>query len=205
MRRRWFLLVLITLLASACGWQLRGSFNLPPELTALTVEGHDPYSPLLVQIRDLLNSAGIATPDDAPYQLYIHEEELGKRRFTQNQNVLLDEFMLTHKAKFELKRRDDTLILPQQEALEMTLFQDDQSTAGTKLNEENILRNELAQKLAVTILRKIQAIKPGQWRAAGKPANTGVATDTLPTGASADLPVSANPPATPDATHAPAP
>jgi LPS-assembly lipoprotein len=178
MLRRQLLIMLLTLAVSACGFQLRGSFNLPPNLKALKVDGEDPYSTLLVQTRDLLNSAGVATPDDAPYTLYVSGEELGKTRFTQNQNVLLDEFMLTHEATIELRRRDGTLITTPLDLTEMTLFQDDQSTAGTKLNEENILREELAQKLAVKILRRVQAIKPSQWEAESGDSSD-VKTETL--------------------------
>jgi LPS-assembly lipoprotein len=181
MQLRRLLIVLLTLTISACGFQLRGSFNLPPNLKAMTVDGKEPYSTLLVQTRELLKSAGVETPDDAPYTLYVSEEELGKTRFTQNQNVLYDEFMLTHTAKFELRRQDGTLIMKPQEMTEMTLFQDDKSTAGTKLNEENILRSELAQKLAVKLLRRVQAVKPKQWEAAETSDTKGVATDTLDT------------------------
>lgn len=178
MQRRRLLIALLTLTLAGCGFQLRGSFNLPPNLKTLAVDGEDPYSALLVQTRDLLNSAGIATPEDAPYTLYISREELGKTRFTQNQNVLLDEFMLTHEATFELRRRDGTLITKPQDLTEMTLFQDDQSAAGTKLNEENILRDELAQKLAVKILRRVQAVKPSQWEVESG-ASSDVKTETL--------------------------
>jgi len=183
MQRRHLLVALLmltaTLTLAGCGFQLRGSFNLPPNLKAVTIDGKEPYSALLVQTRELLKSAGVDTPDDgAPYTLYVTDEELGKTRFTQNQNVLYDEFMLTHEAKFELRREDGSLILKPQEVGEMTLFQDDKSTAGTKLNEENILRAELAQKLAVKILRRIQAVKPAQWEAQSSDTK-GVATDTL--------------------------
>lgn len=178
MRRRLFI-ALLTLIIAACGFQLRGSLNLPTNLKALAVDGPEPYSPLLVQARDLLKSSGIETPDDAPYTLYVSKEELGKTRFTQNQNVLYDEFMLTHTAKFELRRHDGTLIMKPQELTEMTLFQDDKSTAGTKINEENILREELAQKLAVKIMRRVQAVKPERWEAQADEGNKGVATDTL--------------------------
>jgi len=173
------LLLTVTLALASCGFALRGSFNLPPNLKAMTVDGKEPYSALLVQTRELLKSAGVETPDDAPYTLYVSDEELGKTRFTQNQNVLYDEFMLTHTAKFELRRKDGTLIMKPQEMTEMTLFQDDKSTAGTKLNEENILRSELAQKLAVKLLRRVQAVKPKQWEAAETSDTKGVATDTL--------------------------
>jgi LPS-assembly lipoprotein len=171
--------LVITLVLAGCGFHLRGSFNLPPTLTALTVDGREPYSPLLVQTRELLKSAGVATPDNAPYTLYVSEENQGKDRFTQNQNPLFDEFMLTHTATFELRRRDGTLITEPDEVGEMTLFQDDRSTASTKLNEENILRAELAQRLAVKILRRIQAVKPAQWEAATVSGNSGVTTDQL--------------------------
>lgn len=186
MRRRLFI-ALLAVVITGCGFQLRGSLNLPPNLKALTVDGPEPYSPLLVQARDILKSAGIETPDSAPYTLYVIKEELGKTRFTQNQNVLYDEFMLTHTAKFELRRQDGTLITKPQELTEMTLFQDDQSTAGTKINEENILREELAQKLAVKIMRRVQAVKPTQWETPVADGNDGVATDTLDDQPSSDI------------------
>jgi len=181
MQRRHLLIALLTLTLAGCGFQLRGSFNLPSNLKSITVDGKEPYSALLVQTRELLKSAGVDTPDDgAPYTLYVTDEELGKNRFTQNQNVLYDEFMLTHTATFELRRSDGSLIAKPQEVSEMTLFQDDQSTAGTKLNEENILRAELAQKLAVKILRRVQATKASQWEVQSSDTG-GVATDKLDT------------------------
>lgn len=194
MRRRLFI-VLLAVVITGCGFQLRGSLNLPPNLKAMTVDGPEPYSPLLVQARDILKSAGIETPDDAPYTLYVIKEELGKTRFTQNQNVLYDEFMLTHMAKFELRRHDGTLISKPQELTEMTLFQDDKSTAGTKINEENILREELAQKLAVKIMRRVQAIKPSQWEAPVDDGSKGVATDSLDDQPSSDTVIEKNEPA----------
>lgn len=196
MRRRLFI-ALLAVVITGCGFQLRGSLNLPPNLKALTVDGPEPFSPLLVQARDILKSAGIETPDDAPYTLYVIEEELGKTRFTQNQNVLYDEFMLTHTAKFELRRQDGTLISKPLELTEMTLFQDDQSTAGTKINEENILREELAQKLAVKIMRRVQAVKPSQWEAPVEDSNKGVATDTLDDQPSSDAAIEKDKPSAP--------
>lgn len=58
------LLALVVMTSAGCGFQLQGSYSIPPELSKLSLESSDKYSELsrLVRERLRLNNVGIEEP-----------------------------------------------------------------------------------------------------------------------------------------------
>ena len=57
-----FVLLLMTLMLSACGFHLRSALTLPPDLGPVRVVAGDPYSPLAESLAVALEHAGANLP-----------------------------------------------------------------------------------------------------------------------------------------------
>ena len=73
---------LIALTLSACGWHVRGSIELPKNLTQLYVTAVDSKGALVTELRQLLKTnrvSVVADSVDANYSLYILDENKDRR------------------------------------------------------------------------------------------------------------------------------
>jgi LPS-assembly lipoprotein len=142
----------------ACGFQLRGSLNLPAQLQEMHVSGENEYSELVLALNQYLTSAGVALSDQAPVTLYILKEERDKQRVAVSKSAYFDEYQLINKATFELRDQAGVAVMTEQTVTAQTLYQDNAEDPASKSNEEYLLRNDLQKNLALQILRRITAL-----------------------------------------------
>lgn len=114
-------LVLLVLLAG-CGFHLRDALLLPPGLGQVRVQASDPDGPLAQQLQQALQRAGasLAAPgDEDAATLRIISERLGDTSISVDQFGRSQEFTLRYAVIFDLRRDDDTDLVPQQ-AIELS-------------------------------------------------------------------------------------
>ena len=153
-------LVLLVLLAG-CGFHLRDALLLPPGLGQVRVQASDPDGPLAQQLQQALQRAGasVAAPDDEDAAtLRIISERLGDTSISVDQFGRSQEFTLRYAVIFDLRRDDDTDLVPQQ-AIELSrdYVSVPTSSAGTE-GERELLVRELRREMVSSILRRIDAV-----------------------------------------------
>lgn len=103
------------LLLSGCGWHLRGSINLPPELHTFYLDGTSPYSDLIRQIRKTLRNADITVVDNrqqAPVTLYIISDSLTNSQSTIGLSGSIRNYTVTYTITYELRNALGETIIP---------------------------------------------------------------------------------------------
>lgn len=153
-------LALMVLLAG-CGFHLRDALLLPPGLGQVRVQASDPDGPLAQQLQQALQRAGasVAAPDDEDAAtLRIISERLGDTSISVDQFGRSQEFTLRYAVIFDLRRDDDTDLVPQQ-AIELSrdYVSVPTSSAGTE-GERELLVRELRREMVSSILRRIDAV-----------------------------------------------
>ena len=154
-------LALLLLLLAGCGFHLRDALLLPPDLGPVRVQARDPDGPLAQQLQQALQRAGatIAAPGDGDAAtLRILSERLGDTSISVDQFGRSQEFTLRYAVIFDLRRADDTDLVPQQ-AIELSrdYVSVPTSSAGTE-GEREILVRELRREMVPSILRRIDAV-----------------------------------------------
>jgi len=151
----------LLVLLAGCGFHLRDALLLPPGLGPVRVQADDPDGPLAQQLQQALQRAGatIAAPGDTDAaSLRIVSERLGDTSISVDQFGRSQEFTLRYAVIFDLRRADDSDLVPQQ-AIELSrdYVSVPTSSAGTE-GEREILVRELRREMVSSILRRIDAV-----------------------------------------------
>lgn len=151
-------------LLAACGWQLRGSVDLPPELSPVFVGGGGAVGR---SIDSRLSGGGVpmtATPASAGLQIRVLSENRSSRVVAVDQDGKALAYELLYRVRFAVSDgQGQELITPQELRLERT-FDDnpDVSVLGKNL-EQDIIYQELADDIADQVILRLRALV-ADWR-----------------------------------------
>ncbi|HEX5277358.1 MAG TPA: LPS assembly lipoprotein LptE [Fluviicoccus sp.] len=150
--------VLLALTLGACGFHLRGSYAIPPELHNLKLDlGSN--SSLSRPLRDALQTAGV-TLGQGDYRLIITHEKLTKQSTTTDSRAKAAEYTLQYEVNYRLSREQETAPLPERKLSLRRSYQYDTTAIVGKSEEEETLIRELYLDAAQQILRQISFFKP---------------------------------------------
>ena len=153
------LVVLLTLLALAsCGFTLRGSANIPPQLQNLVLVSSNENSDIMQELRRALqaNKVNILDMTSADsYQLLIGEAEIQERILSVNSNARAGEFELSISVPFQLRSSNTVALEPEVLTLEKVYLADPNS-AVAKAEERELMETEIRRELVSLILRRLQ-------------------------------------------------
>jgi len=152
--------VIVLVLLSACGFQLRGSVELPPVLSVTMLQSNDPWEGVAAALRIELESAGaeITTrADDATAVLKLTGERSQRRVLSVGSAGRASEYELFEEIRFSLQDSDGGVLLKKQ-TLNMTrdLVFDENQLLG-KVSEAEVLREQMRRALARQIITRIRA------------------------------------------------
>lgn len=168
--------VLMVFLVAACGWQLRGSSNLPENLTHLYVSAEDAHGPLITEIKQLLKAnkvAAVATADAAPYSLVILDELEDRRTAGVGSDALTSAYELILSVEYEVQSATGERLAPITKANTSRTYNYNAGNASSAQQEEAILLREMRRDLAQQMLRRLRTVIGN----APAPASTSEATD----------------------------
>jgi len=156
-----FVLVLLALALSACGFHLRDALVLPDDLGPLRVVSPDPYSPLAQSLSEALARAGATpAPEGAVADvatLRVVSERWGNTPLSVDQFGRAQEYTLRYAVIFRLNRADGSDLVPQQ-AIELSRdYISVPTNASGAEGEREILTKELRREMVASILRRIDA------------------------------------------------
>lgn len=155
--RRALPLLLCSLLATGCGFQLRGGYELPAQLSSTRVITPDPYSPLVTELSRQLESsgAGLAGADDATATLRILDDQLQRQVQSVGGSARVREFALEYLVRFQLEDADGELLqAPRTVRLRRDYAFDQRQVLGTTAEEEILIR-DLRREMAAQIVRRL--------------------------------------------------
>ncbi|HWK52733.1 MAG TPA: LPS assembly lipoprotein LptE [Hyphomicrobiales bacterium] len=152
-------LALMLVALGGCGFALRGSAQLPPELRTLYLEGLEQDSDMLREVRRALtnNRVELAEEPDMLYRLGIGREQRSERVVSVNVNARAGEYELTLALPWQLRQGDVTVAGPENLTLSRVYLADPENAVAKGQEAEQILR-EMRQDLSYQLLRRLQAL-----------------------------------------------
>ncbi|OUR84067.1 lipoprotein B transmembrane [Cycloclasticus sp. 46_120_T64] len=153
------LLTVLAVVLTACGFKLRGAFNLPAELQKIYVVGGQG-----ADLRDDLNemlafsAEVVSRTADADAILTINKEELDSRTLSVDSRGKVRESEIEYSVVYSLVMADGTVLLEKEGLLLTRDFIDDENDVIGRSNESDIIKRDLKRDAAQQILRRVQAL-----------------------------------------------
>lgn len=154
------LALLASVLLSACGWQLRGTAEIPQGLSQLYIAADDSKGPLAIELQKTLKANRVIPMTDsqnANYTLTLHEETKDKRTVGVGSDALSSAYELTLKAAYEIRTKNSAL--PTKAiAISVRSFSYNTASISSATQEEALLLGEMRRDLVQQILRRLNAV-----------------------------------------------
>ena len=148
------------LLATGCGFHLRGATPLPVALASPFLETSDQYTPLYAALTARLRAAG-ATPAPnaaaASAVIRLHVDESGRELLSVSASNRPGEYEVYYSVEYSVRGTDRELLARQQATLTRT-YGYDETALLAKEHEEQSLRVALAEEIAGLIMRRLAAL-----------------------------------------------
>lgn len=159
------LLCLLTLLLSACGFKLRGSFQLPAAIQKIYVVGAN-SSDLVKDLNDMLafSAEVVENRADANAILTINKEESKNRTLSVDSRGKVRETEMSYSVLYSLVLANGDVLLDNEALLLARDFIDDENDIIGRTNESAVISRDLKRDAAQQILRRIQALNVTQQR-----------------------------------------
>jgi LPS-assembly lipoprotein len=159
-RNHFILPVVLTLLVTSCGFQLRGDYLLAPELQTIYLSSVDKHGELTRLTRQHLERNQVTLAEKFSQQtpeLRILKDELDRRTLSVFPNGQVAEYELIYTVKYQLRFANEEI---QPFKFEINRdYQDDPDIALAKSRELSLMLREMRQEAADKILRNMATIQ----------------------------------------------
>ena len=154
-------IVILSVLLSACGFQLRGQQPLPAQLNSVYVQG-EATGLLLRYLKDALKDSGakvVTSPDKATAILHINGQTSERQVLSVGVAARARQYETLYQVNYSLQAADGKVLLKDKTVKLRRDFSYSVEQALAKNREEQILIHEMQYQAAQTILRNIRAVK----------------------------------------------
>lgn len=152
------IIIVMALLLTACGYHLRGAYQLPNELKAVYLQGesqelHEQFN------RTIQSSSGqlLSSPEKAGVVIRFFNERMNRRVLSLSARGRANEFELDYRLEYELVNAGNVVLMPRQPVEIKREYFNDQQDIIAKDNEEKVIRNEMYQQAVRTILNRARS------------------------------------------------
>lgn len=154
-------LLVLLLVLSACGFQLRGEARLPSVMSETWLAVPDANSPFVRELALRLRANGVdlrPTAGESTAVLRIHVERMRSQPLTISGQARVREFVLIFELDFELLDADGSPVIAR-ETLRMTReYSFDEQAILAASREEEFLRADLRRAMVAQLLRRLEAV-----------------------------------------------
>jgi LPS-assembly lipoprotein len=164
MIKRNLLLLAISTLISACGFQLRGTGDMQFSLSELNLEARNAFGETVQLTRRGLETNGVRITDSAPFTLVLTKEDVASRTVSFTSGARGAETELTKTLAYEIQGQNNQPLLSNELQVQRSFVTDGNNIAGA--GESQIqLNREMTQAAVQQLLGRIQMITPVQLEA----------------------------------------
>lgn len=153
------IVVLLSIVLSACGFHLRGNYVVPEEVSKISLTSFDVYGPLTrnidAQLR--LNNIEVVSPASSVPNLHLVSESVSERTLSLYQNSRAAEIELKYSTSFRItipnvgSKTYSTLVTRN--------YLDNPRTALAKSVERDLIEDEMRLQAANQIMRQMARVK----------------------------------------------
>lgn len=161
MNKRNLVVLGLTLLLSACGFQLRGTGDVEFGLKEIDLQARNSYGETVQQLEDLLKSNGVRVYPGAKYSLNLAREQTRQRTASYTSSARSAEYELTSTLDYEFLGPQNMLLLEDSIEVQKVYVHDSNNLIGSS-QEGDQLRQEMRRELLQQLTLRIQRITPAQ-------------------------------------------
>ncbi|MBA4503465.1 LPS-assembly lipoprotein LptE [Marinobacterium marinum] len=153
--------LLMSLTLSACGFKLRGFYEVPEALSQVALVARQQPSQIEPMLRSALRVNRIDITADARYQLEILSERNTRRTATLTGDADADEYELRSEVRFRVidQQRDGFEVIPERRVMTERVYTNDRDNITASSSQEGLVRKQMQQDLAQQIVRQYLSIK----------------------------------------------
>lgn len=155
----------VALACSGCGFQLRDSAELPPQMSRTQILIDDEYSPLARRLQDLLTQSGVrlVSGGDASAVLEIPLNEVLTEVLTIGNNARVREYRISHTVRFRLLDATGQELMGWQTLRQQREISFDEQKILATSREQEYVRQDLADTLSRLLLMRLETAvrRPG--------------------------------------------
>ena len=155
-----FSILLLTLIVSACGFQLRGNYLLSPQLQTLYLSSVDRHGELTRLVKQHLTINQVTLVESSATdiaEIRILKDTLDRRTLSVFPNGQVAEYELIYTVRYELRVEDKEI---QSYSFELNRdYQDNPNVALAKSRELSLMLKEMRIEAADKILRNMASIQ----------------------------------------------
>lgn len=155
MRVNLSIVIIIALLTTACGYHLRGAYDLPKEMKTIFLQGGSPA--LRDQLNSMLESSSgklVDSPEKADIVLRIFNDSIDRRVLSLSGRGRSNEIELAGHLEFELLNAKNGVVVAREPIEFRREYFNDQQDVIAKDNEESVIRKEMYQQVVRTIINR---------------------------------------------------
>lgn len=153
------IILLLTLCGfmSACGFQLRGAQEVSADKQQVTISPGNTSSELLKYLRQNMKFNGIKEVSGAPYQIQLRQFRYKRRAATISSSADVDEYELSVEVVMLVADQQGTPVTSDIKIQRERIYTYDKNAAAASSEQEELLRRELYNSVAQSILRRYLA------------------------------------------------
>ena len=153
---------LLFVFIAGCGFHLRGSADIADHLKTMYIQGANTKQDFGLELKRALIANNVTVLDD--YQsgsavLTVLENNIERRVLSVGSDAKVSEFALHGVVRFKVSDDQGAEVLAEQRVQAQRDYQFSQDQVLASDNEEAILRKELNQQLAQSVLRRLSVLK----------------------------------------------
>lgn len=151
----------LTLLLSACGFQLRGTGDVEFGLKELDLQARNSYGDTVRELQTLLERNEVRVHPGAKYSLNLANEQTRQRTASYTSSARSAEYELTSTLDYQFRGPQDRLLLEDRVEVQKVYVHDSNNLIGSS-QEGDQLRQEMRRELLQQLVMRIQRITPGE-------------------------------------------
>jgi LPS-assembly lipoprotein len=155
-------LALASLLVTAgCGFQFRGTPELPPQMAVIHIQAADRYSPFYRELVTVLRRSDVTLTDDptqARTVIRVLTDDTGRRLLSVTARNVPAEFEVFYRVRFSVDV-DGVEAVPLEQLVLTRDFAFDETAVLGKAGEEEIIRQAIASDLVGLVTRRLTAVR----------------------------------------------
>ena len=154
-----FTIMCLSLLCSACGFQLREDADLPPEMAQTRLVVDDENSTLARRVRILLERSGVnfVGQAQATAVLEIPVNRVVTEVLTIGDNARVREYRISHTVKFRVTDANGKEIIPMQTLRQVREISFDEQEILATAREQEYLKQDLAETLSRLLVTRLES------------------------------------------------
>ncbi|KGK83165.1 MULTISPECIES: LPS assembly lipoprotein LptE [Pseudomonas] len=151
----------LTLLLSACGFQLRGTGDVEFGLKELDLQARNSYGDTVRELETLLERNDVRVHPGAKYSLNLANEQTRQRTASYTSSARSAEYELTSTLDYQFRGPQDRLLLEDRVEVQKVYVHDSNNLIGSS-QEGDQLRQEMRRELLQQLVMRIQRITPDE-------------------------------------------